>query len=121
MRPLHPSVVQQRPPSCASHTSLRQRDLHSLPTRRSSDLMATRLARYTLRSVPSSPVARMVLRCASPHAARNVDRKSTRLNSSHVKNSYAVFCLKKKNCLQMRDILLRYRMLTTFGSRTIVH
>src|SRR5436309_11335015 len=30
-----------------------------------------------------------------------VDRKSTRLNSSHVKISYAVFCLKKKmhnNC-----------------------
>src|SRR5690606_4792915 len=25
------------------------------------------------------------------------DRKSTRLNSSHVKNSYAVFCLKKKH------------------------
>src|SRR5690606_41594121 len=25
------------------------------------------------------------------------DRKSTRLNSSHVKSSYAVFCLKKKN------------------------
>src|SRR5207302_2206860 len=25
-----------------------------------------------------------------------VDRKSTRLNSSHVKSSYAVFCLKKK-------------------------
>src|SRR5690625_6221596 len=25
------------------------------------------------------------------------DRKSTRLNSSHVANSYAVFCLKKKN------------------------
>src|SRR6266700_7462290 len=24
------------------------------------------------------------------------DRKSTRLNSSHVKNSYALFCLKKK-------------------------
>src|SRR5690349_22761883 len=24
------------------------------------------------------------------------DRKSTRLNSSHVENSYAVFCLKKK-------------------------
>src|SRR5690606_39640784 len=24
------------------------------------------------------------------------DRKSTRLNSSHVKNSYAVFCVKKK-------------------------
>src|SRR5690606_39665769 len=27
------------------------------------------------------------------------DRKSTRLNSSHVKTSYAVFCLKKKNLL----------------------
>src|SRR5690606_39508562 len=25
------------------------------------------------------------------------DRKSTRLNSSHVKSSYAVFCLTKKN------------------------
>src|SRR6266511_5038414 len=30
----------------------------------------------------------------SGHVAR--DRKSTRLNSSHVKISYAVFCLKKK-------------------------
>src|SRR5690606_40528214 len=29
-------------------------------------------------------------------AALNQDRKSTRLNSSHVKISYAVFCLKKK-------------------------
>src|SRR5690606_10766457 len=28
---------------------------------------------------------------------RGKDRKSTRLNSSHVKISYAVFCLKKKN------------------------
>src|SRR5690606_41436475 len=28
---------------------------------------------------------------------RGQDRKSTRLNSSHVKISYAVFCLKKKN------------------------
>src|SRR5690606_42042942 len=29
-------------------------------------------------------------------SARRADRKSTRLNSSHVKISYAVFCLKKK-------------------------
>src|SRR5690606_41787282 len=31
---------------------------------------------------------------------KHLDRKSTRLNSSHVKISYAVFCLKKKksNC-----------------------
>src|SRR2546430_4253038 len=28
----------------------------------------------------------------------NGDRKSTRLNSSHSQISYAVFCLKKKNC-----------------------
>src|SRR5690606_42123996 len=28
-----------------------------------------------------------------------IDRKSTRLNSSHVKISYAVFCLKKKNLI----------------------
>src|SRR5258707_3649492 len=27
-----------------------------------------------------------------------VDRKSTRLNSSHANISYAVFCLKKKKC-----------------------
>src|SRR5690606_40708940 len=31
-----------------------------------------------------------------PHLGLAVDRKSTRLNSSHVKISYAVFCLKKK-------------------------
>src|SRR5690625_4061157 len=28
----------------------------------------------------------------------SIDRKSTRLNSSHVAISYAVFCLKKKTC-----------------------
>src|SRR5438270_3948967 len=31
-----------------------------------------------------------------------VDRKSTRLNSSHSQISYAVFCLKKKNKAEMR-------------------
>src|SRR5690606_39858355 len=30
-----------------------------------------------------------------PHFKTGQDRKSTRLNSSHVKISYAVFCLKK--------------------------
>src|SRR5438067_5216108 len=45
-------------------------------------------------------------RPARPHPGRNragslgpanrLDRKSTRLNSSHVSISYAVFCLKKK-------------------------
>src|SRR5690606_41583255 len=33
---------------------------------------------------------------AAPGPAAGADRKSTRLNSSHVKNSYAVFCLQKK-------------------------
>src|SRR5439155_14836684 len=34
---------------------------------------------------------------ALPMRDGNRDRKSTRLNSSHVAISYAVFCLKKKN------------------------
>src|SRR5437868_7465860 len=33
--------------------------------------------------------------------ARLQDRKSTRLNSSHVSISYAVFCLKKKSSLKL--------------------
>src|SRR5690606_41080085 len=33
-------------------------------------------------------------------AGTGTDRKSTRLNSSHVKISYAVFCLKKKKITQ---------------------
>src|SRR6266496_3961505 len=33
---------------------------------------------------------------AGSHRPRRSDRKSTRLNSSHVEISYAVFCLKKK-------------------------
>src|SRR5256885_8876030 len=37
-------------------------------------------------------------------AGAEADRKSTRLNSSHLVISYAVFCLKKKNALRsLRD------------------
>src|SRR5215469_11374940 len=36
---------------------------------------------------------------ACPAARSSADRKSTRLNSSHVEISYAVFCLKKKKKL----------------------
>src|SRR5256885_9840240 len=43
----------------------------------------------------------------------SADRKSTRLNSSHLVISYAVFCLKKKKekttCLILRNIKLRPR------------
>src|SRR3989442_11928350 len=35
-------------------------------------------------------------RVGDPLDPRTQDRKSTRLNSSHVRISYAVFCLKKK-------------------------
>src|SRR5438874_9402183 len=37
------------------------------------------------------------------HAEQSSDRKSTRLNSSHVERSYAVFCLKKKTMRAVRD------------------
>src|SRR5256885_4805477 len=37
-----------------------------------------------------------VLGCDPHHAETAQDRKSTRLNSSHLVISYAVFCLKKK-------------------------
>src|SRR5690606_41683011 len=42
---------------------------------------------------PDAPAAT----CRDPESISLEDRKSTRLNSSHVKISYAVFCLKKKN------------------------
>src|SRR2546430_9212459 len=38
-----------------------------------------------------------VVRSATSRSIASIDRKSTRLNSSHSQISYAVFCLKKKN------------------------
>src|SRR2546428_7222306 len=38
-----------------------------------------------------------------PEEKPNRDRKSTRLNSSHDQNSYAVFCLKKKKISSFED------------------
>src|SRR5690625_6065884 len=43
------------------------------------------------------PYARDITGNAEHCMGRSEDRKSTRLNSSHVAISYAVFCLKKKN------------------------
>src|SRR5437667_9271201 len=40
--------------------------------------------------------------CAYMYAKRMRDRKSTRLNSSHITISYAVFCLKKKKKKQKK-------------------
>src|SRR5690606_41717883 len=92
--------------------------LHSFPTRRSSDLPGEvadhgleveqgfepaladlRLIRR-VRRVPG----RVLQDVALDH--RRQDRKSTRLNSSHVKISYAVFCLKKKKTHSMSTMML---------------
>src|SRR2546426_4673561 len=43
-----------------------------------------------------SPTRRTSLPEQRPTESRSEDRKSTRLNSSHLVISYAVFCLKKK-------------------------
>src|SRR3712207_7359293 len=43
---------------------------------------------------------RQVEEWSAERTAEFVDRKSTRLNSSHANISYAVFCLKKKNSKQ---------------------
>src|SRR5207253_7312192 len=67
------------------------RDLHSFPTRRSSDLAGGE--RVALLGAADEIRVHVILR----RELRGVrDRKSTRLNSSHVAISYAVFCLKKK-------------------------
>src|SRR5438105_10266019 len=69
------------------------RDLHSFPTRRSSDL-------FVLTGVVRSGIDCSVLQGARVEfwlrRPDGQDRKSTRLNSSHEWISYAVFCLKKK-------------------------
>src|SRR5436309_6160897 len=44
------------------------------------------------------------------------DRKSTRLNSSHVKISYAVFCLKKKRSKYLRTVTKTSHRLHVFAA-----
>src|SRR5690349_23770506 len=86
---------------------------HSFPTRRSSDLLDVQLFGGTAIDVVGDPLPGETLAACmgadgvclgavgGPQWANGVrpesgDRKSTRLNSSHVEISYAVFCLKKK-------------------------
>src|SRR5207248_11648623 len=76
------------------------RDLHSFPTRRSSDLStwAKALSRPPSASVIRPWSSMAMISSSQPRTlhTRSIDRKSTRLNSSHRTISYAVFCLKKK-------------------------
>src|SRR5436309_4046563 len=81
-------------------------DLHSFPTRRSSDLAEDLLAvRIDNHGGDGASIAACSTnkmegttrnRIGGLWGTNRKDRKSTRLNSSHVKISYAVFCLKKK-------------------------
>src|SRR5256885_8321533 len=50
------------------------------------------------------------------HGLGGRDRKSTRLNSSHLVISYAVFCLKKKN-----KALLRIQLESNIASASVTH
>src|SRR5690606_41989759 len=81
--------------------------LHSFPTRRSSDLNPGESKIEQRRQELEASVGRAVLPeehqsivvlgadpgVGATTVALGLDRKSTRLNSSHVKISYAVFCL----------------------------
>src|SRR5947199_7400064 len=78
------------------------------PSRRSSDLAPRREAQRAERAADQEPDERPPDRPGEDIAeecerqerlrerVRGIDRKSTRLNSSHLGISYAVFCLKKK-------------------------
>src|SRR5690606_41472654 len=81
------------------HCSGDRRHLRSFPTRRSSDLVRQQAAgRVELTAAIRGDAQRSLAERRAPGIAvtHEQDRKSTRLNSSHVKISYAVFCLKKK-------------------------
>src|SRR5205814_10246630 len=88
------------------HSSPAHRNLHSFPTRRSSDLaiyqaIAKDERRPGLYREYAADFFDLVVvdechRGSARDESNWRDRKSTRLNSSHLGISYAVFCLKKK-------------------------
>src|SRR5699024_12802620 len=101
-----------------SYSSPPPHDFHSFPTRRSSDLSFNNCDISYLFCLPPAlyndcPI-RLDLNILKTCWDNNRDRKSTRLNSSHVSISYAVFCLKKKS---NRSIQATYtlRYLLTHG------
>src|SRR2546429_3760318 len=55
----------------------------------------------------------LILRYAERQSQDQIDRKSTRLNSSHGYISYAVFCLKKKKKDKLIDDASRHPVIMT--------
>src|SRR5689334_24027667 len=87
------------------------------PTRRSSDLFTNygeaNVAAYTQGVIPLQREVAAELEVQLLGEFEDIDRKSTRLNSSHSSISYAVFCLKKKKKLRSATILTNTRLLTS--------
>src|SRR5437764_10980590 len=89
-------------------------DLHSFPTRRSSDLTVPHVQANRLSGDPRQLVQRASTKCSERTILPEQDRKSTRLNSSHRCISYAVFCLKKKTAKAFNEARL-YLELSKLG------
>src|SRR5439155_6935207 len=80
----------------SAYHRLEQSDDKKLYTRRYRQfLLQVFSADSVLQLVPNAAI--QLLQKYSEGCPPDPDRKSTRLNSSHVAISYAVFCLKKKN------------------------
>src|SRR5699024_5836262 len=80
------------------NTRARTRRIGSTSRQFAADQITSRGAKHATRW-PSSRTHRQARNCSvrtGDHSRHVQDRKSTRLNSSHVSISYAVFCLKKK-------------------------
>src|SRR2546426_6770461 len=68
-------------------------------------VMCGRLAGAYSFALPRATFDTILLRAAArAGAVVREDRKSTRLNSSHLVISYAVFCLKKKRLYYVREV-----------------
>src|SRR5207249_8705740 len=86
------------PPPRRYHWTLRRAEDDSLPQDAVMDPSPDSPAEPLVSVVmPCLNEARAVGICVEKARRALADRKSTRLNSSHVSISYAVFCLKKKN------------------------